>query len=1271
MLYFDGTNWIEFAGSINSLVYAKSIYQDVRNQSGATIPLGTPVYISGAIGASSKILISPASNASEAASSKTMAITTSAISNNSNGQVISEGLLEGIDTTGATDGDPVWLGVDGAKIYGLANKPAAPAHLVFLGIVVRGGSANTGSIFVKIQNGFELEEIHNVSISSLINGNILAYDSATGLWKNTNTLQSTASTIPLIIKGSTSQTANLQEWQNSAGTILSGINAAGQIHTGTTTSINGSITGAILFATYVSSTVATFEYDGTSLVQVGQRVTIGDPYGNYSSTGFAGTWTVTAVTSNTFTVLGSGFSDYLVFPEAEDGTFTLSAAGSFVANTAVTTPVVVKGVTSQTANLQEWQNSAGTVLSNINNVGAANFVRAGIGGTTPGTTPLFVTSPNASYIATIIRAASGQTANLTEWQNSGGTILARVSSGGAFVTSAVGVFGAQSNTPNAQLYVLSNSITNPTFVAKAVASQTSNLMEWQNSSGTVLGRIDAEGSITSANRIVSPGDFEARSNSFHGNPSFSGATTNITTRATTQIGTIIRGVASQTANLQEWQNSSGTILNSISASGTLNINTSGTGTINLGDGVLAKGPGNGFTLNSDVMVLDGKGVYASVGKFTNSTGTTTVPLTVKAIASQTANLQEWQDSAGTVLSSVSAAGLIRVNNTNADAMITSTGNSTYDAFRFRNASGLVLWGAGGNNNIFMANSGSFSINGGNWSGGRLNVDTGTASTVGAVIRAAASQTANLQEWQDSTGAVLSSISASGGFTIPSLTVSGDFTVNGTTTNINTTNLVVEDKNITIADVSTPTDTTADGAGITIKGATDKTLNWVQSTGSFTSSEPFIINTNSTTKQNLIVKAVASQTANLTEWQNSSGTVLSSIDSSGSFTSVSQPIQVAGSTYGFSQTVATQYGATAYWKIATLPPTTLSTCDQINIEAMLGTWSSTGKTKYEIMMGNRDAFAWKYTKFGENATQVRIQSYTEADGSVSVYVYSENTFTTFAYNITLSAITGSSGVGATIYKNPTASTTAPTGTKSFDTAEPTTYIPLIGMNNAGLLSTKGAIFNPTSVSAVPLIAQGAASQTADLQQWKNSTGTTYLNVTNAGAMISSGGVTISSNPTINAYGAAMKIASGVNTYPMLILQGATSQSADLQQWQNNAGTVIAKVDANGNFSAISKSFDIPHPTKENMRLRYASLEGNEHGVYVRGITKNKVIELPEYWTDLVDESTITVSLTSVGKFQKVYVEKIEGNKIYIGGRVKEISYAIFGERKDIDKLIVEH
>ena len=69
-----------------------------------------------------------------------------------------------------------------------------------------------------------------------------------------------------------------------------------------------------------------------------------------------------------------------------------------------------------------------------------------------------------------------------------------------------------------------------------------------------------------------------------------------------------------------------------------------------------------------------------------------------------------------------------------------------------------------------------------------------------------------------------------------LTLSGNLTVNGTTTTIDTTNLDVEDKNITIGKVSTPSDATADGGGLTLKGATDKTWNWVDSTDAWTSSE---------------------------------------------------------------------------------------------------------------------------------------------------------------------------------------------------------------------------------------------------------------------------------------------------------------------------------------------------------------------------------------------------------------------------------------------------
>lgn len=230
---------------------AKSIYQDVRNNTGSTIAKATPVYISGTEGASGRLFISPASNATEATSSKTLGLTTSTIADSNNGQIISEGLLTNVDTTGAVDGDPIWLGSNGTKIYGLANKPVAPAHLVFLGVVVNGGHPTSGSIFVKVQNGFELNEIHDVLITNKQNNQVLRYDSTSDLWKN--------QTID-----------NLFDPAGSAASAQTAAAVALSSHESDTTNIHG-ITDTSLLATKsyadtaASTAVSTHEADTTNI----------------------------------------------------------------------------------------------------------------------------------------------------------------------------------------------------------------------------------------------------------------------------------------------------------------------------------------------------------------------------------------------------------------------------------------------------------------------------------------------------------------------------------------------------------------------------------------------------------------------------------------------------------------------------------------------------------------------------------------------------------------------------------------------------------------------------------------------------------------------------------------------------------------------------------------------------------------------------------------------------------------------------------------------
>ena len=123
------------------------------------------------------------------------------------------------------------------------------------------------------------------------------------------------------------------------------------------------------------------------------------------------------------------------------------------------------------------------------------------------------------------------------------------------------------------------------------------------------------------------------------------------------------------------------------------------------------------------------------------------------------------------------------------------------------------------------------------------------------------------------------------------------------------------------------------------------------------------------------------------------------------------------------------------------------------------------------------------------------------------------------------------------------------------------------------------------------------------------------------------------------------------------------------------TSADEVTANGVTLTSRKDFDIPHPTKENHRLRHVCLEGPESAVYVRGrLTDNNVIELPDYWKGLVDPASITVNLTQIGSSQDLIVDKIEwGSRIVIrSGSASNIDcyYTVNATRKDIAPLEVE-
>jgi hypothetical protein len=245
----------------------------------------------------------------------------------------------------------------------------------------------------------------------------------------------------------------------------------------------------------------------------------------------------------------------------------------------------------------------------------------------------------SATIAQVVRGAASQSANLQEWQSSAGTVLARIASTGqllapsivgtAFQITSGGIFsnGATSAPANVQAYFLTTAATNAGLVVRGASSQSANLLELQNSAGTVMANFDPSGFLNIPNaslRINTAG-------------ASYGARIQTATDGTGVIGIVVRATSGQTANLQEWQNSSATAIARLASGGNFVSSVSGNTF------------GTGSTANS-VGVLN---VFA--------TSSTTVGALIRGAASQTADLQQWQNSAGTNLASITSAGFINVN----------------------------------------------------------------------------------------------------------------------------------------------------------------------------------------------------------------------------------------------------------------------------------------------------------------------------------------------------------------------------------------------------------------------------------------------------------------------------------------------------------------------------------------------------------------------------------------------------------------------------------
>ena len=159
---------------------AETIQIIVRNSTGSTLTKGQVVYLSGATGNRPNAVKAQANT--EATSSKTIGIVIANIANNADGYVAVNGTLHNLDTSAFADGDAVWLSATTAGAY-TSTIPAEPNHTVFIGYVAR-SHPTQGRLVIAIQNGYELNELHGVLISSEANNDLLVYESSSTLWKN-------------------------------------------------------------------------------------------------------------------------------------------------------------------------------------------------------------------------------------------------------------------------------------------------------------------------------------------------------------------------------------------------------------------------------------------------------------------------------------------------------------------------------------------------------------------------------------------------------------------------------------------------------------------------------------------------------------------------------------------------------------------------------------------------------------------------------------------------------------------------------------------------------------------------------------------------------------------------------------------------------------------------------------------------------------------------------------------------------------------------------
>lgn len=280
--YKDG-NWAPFTpgggGSQNGRFgndTATVVMVKVHNNAGVTLTNGKVVAFTTSGTSSNEPAVRLANNKHDSTSANTLGFVSGTIAVNDTGWVVLVGKIEKLNTSAFANGDIIYL--DSISGEWTKTKPQAPYHMVYLGVVTKANAGN-GSIYVKCQNGYELDEIHDVQITSPANNNVLTYESSTSLWKNKTIATALGYTPIAPADTSVFQRKSISSYSIMANNTNADANTTAQVFK----DISGTYTGTITWngTAPTTATISTYQWQ-----QIGKWVKV-QIYVYYTNTGTA------------------------------------------------------------------------------------------------------------------------------------------------------------------------------------------------------------------------------------------------------------------------------------------------------------------------------------------------------------------------------------------------------------------------------------------------------------------------------------------------------------------------------------------------------------------------------------------------------------------------------------------------------------------------------------------------------------------------------------------------------------------------------------------------------------------------------------------------------------------------------------------------------------------------------------------------------------------------------------------------------------------------